>query len=75
MREGEQWGGGGVVLTVVGKGGAVVVGNGSDRENGRERERLGEGEGWERGRSGDRAVGKGHWEAELLGEPLGKHKI
>ena len=52
-----------------------MVGNGLDRENGRERERLGEGEGWERGESGDRAVGNGHWEAELLGEPLRKHKI
>ena len=62
-------------MAVVGKGGAVVVGNGSDRENGREREPLGEGERWERGQSGDRAVGNGHWEGELLGEPLGKHKI
>ena len=75
MREGEQWGGGAVGLAVVGKGGAVEIGNDSDRENGRERERSGMGEGWERGQLGDRAVGKGHWEGELLGEPLGKHKI
>ena len=59
MREGEQWGGGAVGLAVVGKRGAVVVGNGSERENGRERERLGKGEGWERGSREIEPLGKG----------------